>query len=85
MPPPPLTLTDAHADTRTAVVMTPIQALRDDFRNGYDWLSFIVFSLSGQNDLKNVCIHHLFISLSANRRVCSVSITIIRAIGAINR
>lgn len=51
MPPPPLVLTDAHADTRTAVVMTPIEALRDDSRNGFDWLFFIVFSLLGQNDL----------------------------------
>jgi len=66
------------------VATTVTQAFGIDTRSGIPWVKFIVKSLFGQSNSESICFRYLFITLSSYRSLCSVAMTIIRVISAIN-
>lgn len=82
--PSPLVLTDAQPVAKIAAAAIAMQALGNDRGKCFEWVWRIIFSLSGQDGSENRCFRLPLIYLSVKRALCSVPITIIRAMNAIN-
>jgi hypothetical protein len=81
---PPLISIDAHPVTKNAAARNKAQAFGNDTRNVFRWVKFMVISLFGQSNSESVCFRYPFTGLSDYRSLCSVAMTIIRVISAIN-